>query len=146
MANPNGNPQNFTLKGRLKNLSTTEKQDIARKGGKKSGELKKQQKTMKELAQLMARCKPTKKVQKQLKETFPDLDDDFLNNQVLLLSKMFEKAVKDKDTKAFELFRDTAGDKPIDKQEIDDKREQKDLSQDELISRINELENKTKKS
>ena len=59
---------------------------------------------------------------------------------------MFEKAVKDKDTKAFELFRDTAGDKPVDKQEIDDKRDQKDLSQDELIERINELENKTKKS
>ena len=33
MANPKGNPQNLTQKGRLKNASSTERQEIGRKGG-----------------------------------------------------------------------------------------------------------------
>jgi hypothetical protein len=38
MANPKGNPENLSAKGRLKNVSSTERQEIGRKGGLTYGE------------------------------------------------------------------------------------------------------------
>jgi hypothetical protein len=119
MANEKGSPQNFeSTKGRMAKLSTTERQEIARKGGIASGKAKEQKKTMQELAKMIANCKPSKGIQKQIKEIFPEMESEDITNSTLMLSKVFEKAVKDQDIKAFEVFRDTAGMKPVDKQEI----------------------------
>lgn len=84
------------------------------KGGKESGKSKRRAKSMRELAQMMANCKPPKDIAKITKEIFPDLEVDDITNKVVLLSKQFEKA-SEGDTKAFEVLRDTSGEKPIDK-------------------------------
>jgi hypothetical protein len=120
MANPTGNPQNLNLGGRFQNLDSTETAAIGRKGALASNKVQKQKKTMQQLAQMMASCKPSKKVQKQLKDLFPDIDHDSIDNSVLMLSKIFEKAVREQDVRAFEVFRDTAGEKPVDKKEVVD--------------------------
>ncbi len=79
----------------LKPLTTDKAREIGRKGGIKSGETRRKRKTLRE--ELLA-----------LLETG--------NNQNKMSLAMIEKALKG-DTKAFEVIRDTIGEKP--KEELD---------------------------
>lgn len=107
-------------KGRLKNLTPEEKKAIATKGGIARQENKRREREMQDLARMMLQAKPSKVLQDQIKKIFPAIDKEFMNNMALLLSKVYEKALVDKDLKAFEILRDTAGYKPVDKSSITD--------------------------
>lgn len=111
MAN-NGNLKPFT-----KNNSERTKR-ITKKAGIRSGEVRRAKKAFKELAQLMLDTIPDEQSIASVKKLFPQLDEKEINAKVLLLAKQYERAVKKGDTRAFEALRDTAGEKPIDKQEI----------------------------
>ena len=94
-----------------------ERQALASKAGKASGESKRQAKTMKELAMLMLSMQEKKEnIKDKVKDYFPDLGDSDITKQAVLLAKQFDKALRG-DSKAFELLRDTSGQKPVEKQE-----------------------------
>lgn len=87
---PRGNPQNMKP---FNTLTVEERKKIASKGGKKSGEARKARKTLRE-------------------ELLALLSTGDTQNQMTLA--LLAKA-KDGDTKAFEVVRDTIGEKPVDK-------------------------------
>lgn len=112
-----GNKQNL-LPRMGKEIDSTEKaRRLGALGGKASGESKRRKKTMKELVQIMGNSPAPKQVADKIKTLFPNLEDDDLINKVTILAKQFEKANKG-DSKAFELIRDTGGEKPSDKLEM----------------------------
>lgn len=79
-------------------------QDEAKKGGKKSGEVRRARKTLRE--ELLA----------LLSQDIKTEDGGSLNTQVAMSTSLIKEAI-DGNTKAFELVRDTIGEKPIDKVE-----------------------------
>ena len=79
-------------------------QDEAKKGGKKSGEVRRARKTLRE--ELLA----------LLSQDIKTEDGGSLNAQVAMSTSLIKEAI-DGNTKAFELVRDTIGEKPIDKVE-----------------------------
>ena len=129
--------------GRLKNLTPEEKKAIATKGGIARQENIRREKHMQDLARMMLQCKPSKKTQDQIKKIFPAIDKEFMNNMTLLLSKVYEKAINDRDLKAFEILRDTAGYKPVDKSSITDS-EGNDLSPPMIVVNAVKPEKKEK--
>jgi hypothetical protein len=111
------NEQNLTMAGKA--IDSKEKaQRLGALGGKASGESKRRKKAFKELAQIMMDCKPVDSLAEELKQIFPDLDIEDITNRVLMLRKQMDKAVFEGDSKAFEILRDTAGEKPSDKLEM----------------------------
>ena len=79
-------------------------QEEAKKGGKKSGEVRRARKTLRE--ELLA----------LLSQDIKTEDGGSLNTQVAMSTSLIKEAI-DGNTKAFELVRDTIGEKPIDKVE-----------------------------
>jgi hypothetical protein len=94
-------------------LSKEEAKKIQSAGGKARGEQLKKQKTFKELAQKLLSLTVPSKMQAAIKENFPEIKDDELTAKMAMLYMQFNKCVKDGDSKAFEVLRDTAGEKPI---------------------------------
>lgn len=87
---PRGNPQNFTP---MNKRTKEEVKKIARAGGKRSGEVRRQRKTLREeLLALLADGNTQNKISTAL-------IDEAINGNV----------------KAFETIRDTIGEKPVDK-------------------------------
>ncbi len=112
------------------------------KGGKKQGENKRKRKSYKEILDLLQSC-PIKKdqtisVQKEiktngdiifmnvnlidhLKDKYPNLSEEEINNATYASIKMTE-LINHSDAKvaikAFEVVRDTVGEKPVDKQDL----------------------------
>jgi hypothetical protein len=82
--------------------TTQELQENGRKGGIKSAEKRKERKTFKELINIA--------LQEQDVETGQD-------NAVAIVASLINKA-KQGDNKAFEILRDTVGEKPSDKNEL----------------------------
>lgn len=84
-----------------KTLSTEEAKKLGAAGGKKSGETRRARKKLKEELEILLemQAKGNKTYQEQI---------------VLALVKRAQKG----DTKAFEVIRDTIGEKPVDKQEV----------------------------
>ncbi len=82
-------------------LSTEEAKKLGAAGGKKSGEARRARKKLKEELEILLemQAKGDKTYQEQI---------------VLALVKRAQKG----DTKAFEVIRDTIGEKPVDKQEV----------------------------
>jgi len=102
--------------------SPREQKEISSKGGKASAIKKKQNKTFQELAQMMLNSKlQDKNIIKKIKEICPDIDIKDITNRSALLISQIEKAVVLKDTKAFEVIRDTSGEKPVDRIEEESK-------------------------
>lgn len=87
------NEENLTMMGKARGLTTEEAQEIGRKGGIKSGEARREKKLFKE------------EILKRMKET--DWEE--------MIDKLIARA-KNQD-KAFEILRDTIGQKP--KEEIE---------------------------
>lgn len=93
------NEQNLIpLNKRTKN----EQRKIAKKGGKKSGESRRNKKTLRELLEIAL-----------------SLKDEFSGEELKfeLVKSLIEQAIKG-NIKAFEVIRDTIGEKPTDKQNI----------------------------
>lgn len=88
------------------------------KGGKKKAENVKLNKTMEAIGQAIAKCEPTTDLVEELKSKYPDIAGETIDNKVLLVAKLFEEAMKGK-LNAIAMFRDTIGEKPIDKQEVE---------------------------
>ena len=92
MANPNGNPQNFIS---MADRTPEERREIARKGAEATNKLLRERKTLaEELLILLSQG----------------------NVQEKISLAMIEKCLKG-DTKAYEVIRDTIGEKPKDKVE-----------------------------
>lgn len=92
-------------------------QEINSKGGKIGTKIQKKQKQMKELANILLKSKCSKKEEEAIKTIFPDFNEE-ITRDVLLLTRQFKKAL-DGDNKSFEIIRDTAGQKPVEKQQIE---------------------------
>ncbi len=117
------------------------------KGGKKKAENAIINKTMKAIGEAIAQCQPTADLIEELKSKYPAIAGDVINNKVLLVAKLFEEALKG-NLAAIAMFRDTIGEKPVDKNEHtgkDGERLYKDLTEEELDKRIAELTQKLKK-
>lgn len=85
-----------------------------RKGGIASGEAKRRNKTMKEIALMLLNTKvPNNKYTEEMLNLFPDMDAQDLQYQTAILVSQIQKAVFDKDSKAAEYVRDTSGQKPV---------------------------------
>jgi hypothetical protein len=79
-----------------------EQREIAKMGGIKSGEVRRQKKTLKELLEIALSIK-----------------DDFSGEELKLemVKALINKAIRG-DVRAFEVIRDTIGEKPLNKQEV----------------------------
>ncbi len=87
-----------------------------KKGGIKSGEVRRLKKTMRENAELLLEL-PLKsnKLKEQIKNL--GIEDDEITNQMALIVSLYQKALKG-DVNAFNALQATKGEKPIDRQEI----------------------------
>ena len=92
-----------------------EQREIARKGGKKSGEARRRKKDMKAKMKLLLSLQPTASQTELLKALgIPEEDAD---NEMLLLVAMFQAAIEDRDTKAFDKVMDVLG-KTVQREEL----------------------------
>lgn len=88
-----------------------ERKEAGRRAGIASGNAKRKRKTMREQLEILMKLNLTKKdVIKHLKEL--GIDNDEINNQMAMQVVMLQEALKG-NTKAYELIRDTLGEKPI---------------------------------
>ena len=102
----------------LRRLSTSEAREIGAKGGKASGEARRRERTLKEtlekLLSLPIRDEQTKDFIRAL-----GFNDEELNNKTAINVAMYQEALKG-NVKAYELIRDTMGEKPTDKVAIEE--------------------------
>ena len=95
----------------------SERRANARKAGIASGQARRQNKTMKEIALMLLNTKvPNNKYTEEILNLFPDMDAQDLQYQTAILVSQIQKAVFDKDSKAAEYVRDTSGQKPVEQQ------------------------------
>lgn len=73
--------------------------------------------TFQNVARMMLEMAPKPEIVEKLREFLPGLDDKEITNRVAMMQKMIEKALQG-DNYAFQVVRDTAGEKPVDKQEV----------------------------
>lgn len=96
--------------------SPNEVRENGRKGGKASAKKRQQNKTFKELCNQFANNIITnEKLKKQLVEL--GITDNEVSNKMAMVVALWKEAIKG-NTRAFELYRDTIGEKPIEKTEI----------------------------
>lgn len=105
-------------------------------------------KTFRELATMMLEMAPKPEIVEKIREFLPGWDDQQITNKVAMLQKAIEQALNG-NLAAFQIIRDTAGEKPVDKQEITgavantyvqlDKKELKDTIK-EVKDILNDLE------
>lgn len=95
----------------------SERREIAQKAGKKSGEKRREKKELRELFDTFLNMDAPFKMKQKAEEILPELSNERLSLKASLVICMIEKIMAG-DTKAFELMRDTIGEKPVDKQEI----------------------------
>lgn len=100
MANKNGNPQNFEKGTNFKDRPDRAV-EAGRKGGIKRGENIRKKKLLKEELEILLEM----------------MDKNGHTTQEKICFALIKKA-SEGDTKAFEVIRDTTGQKPIDKQEV----------------------------
>lgn len=73
--------------------------------------------TFQDVARMMLEMAPKPEIVEKLREFLPGLNDKEITNRVAMMQKMIEKALQG-DNYAFQVVRDTAGEKPVDKQEV----------------------------
>lgn len=103
----------------FKNNTPEERAAFGRKGGKKSGEVRRNKKQMKELAALLLGMpmKPGKHVDVEKIKSFADVKGKNLSVQEAILITQIQKALKG-DIAAAAFIRDTAGERPGEKVEV----------------------------
>nr|DAF83001.1 MAG TPA: hypothetical protein [Bacteriophage sp.] len=98
------------------NMTHSDFVEAGKKGGKASGEARRRRKLMREQMEILLTLPiKSRKIKEQLNEL--GIDDTELNNQMALVVSMYQKALKG-DTRAFEILRDTIGEKPVEVQEV----------------------------
>lgn len=98
------NESNLDGKG-FDDRTTEEQREIARSGGIASGEARRKKRDIRLALEML------------LEKEFKDRSGNTVTGAEAIAAKQFEKAMKG-DTKAFEVVRDTAGQKPTDKIEM----------------------------
>ena len=89
-----------------------------RKGGVASGKARREKKSLKELAlSLLNNELQNDELKARILNIFPDAKGEDMQIQTAMVVAQISKALKG-DSKAFEVLRDTSGQKPIEKQEI----------------------------
>jgi len=106
------------LKGKATQFVAGEAQaEIASKGGTAKAEKAKLRKTFAELGKAMVDSPITADQIEDVRCEFPGLSLEEITNRALMLQAQIDKAIKG-DQRAFELVRDTIGEKPVDKQDV----------------------------
>ena len=97
--------------------SLSEARENGKKGGKKSGEIRREKRKYADVInlvlQLKAKGEIAEKVSKSLGIPIEEVD-----NRMVAVFSLFNKAIKG-DSRAFEVMRDTGGEKPVDKLSIE---------------------------
>ena len=107
------------LKGKETQFRTGEEQaKIARAGGKASAEARRQRRTLKEQIELLLSLPVKDESTKTFIESL-GIDADKIDNATAITLSMYQEALKG-NTKAYELIRDTLGEKPTDKLTIEE--------------------------
>lgn len=121
-------------------LTEEEQRKIASKGGKASAKARREKKEMKEQISLLLSL-PLKDKQAKAKLKKMGIDADNLDNQMVLIVKMFQTAIGNgkNQVSAATFLRDTVGEKPKDVFEFD-------KSVDETINEVDDYLCKKKKS
>lgn len=100
-------------------IDEKEHKKISAKGGANSQKTRKRRKMLKEQLEILLSMPLN---DEEIKEQIKDLgiiSDDEMNNQMAIVIALYEKALNG-DTKAFEIIRDTVGEKPKDEVEYKD--------------------------
>lgn len=110
----------------------SERREIARKAGIKSGEVRRAKKTFRTLFEDFGEMKIT---DEELKEGLKKagIEEEEMVNKVAIAFSMYLKAISG-DTRAFELIRDTMGEKPSDKIKLEDDR--KNTKLDKILEQL----------
>lgn len=107
----------------LKNLRPSsqwteeEKKANGSKGGLIAAENRNRKKLLKEIVQMVLEQRPDKYISDTITKIFPDIPKTEINNKLALISVVYQKALNG-DMKAFEILRDTGGEKPGEKMDI----------------------------
>lgn len=101
-------------------LSSEEAKKRGSIGGKKSVEKRREKKELKEIFSTFLAMNATDNMKAKVLDVFPQLENENLSMKATLVGVMIKKILEG-DVKAFELMRDTIGEKPIDKAEIKQK-------------------------
>lgn len=98
--------------------SKEEASELGRKGGVASGKARQKKKLMKDLVIEMLNSKIwSDELKAKILNVFPEMEDEKMQVQTAMIASQIQKAMKG-DTKAFEVMRDTAGQKPVEQQVI----------------------------
>lgn len=104
----------------LKNLRKIDSTELAREVGRKGGIAKgvnsRRKKSMKELAEQLLSMQETPEIAEKIAKLYPNLKASDITNSLTIIAKQLQKA-KQGDAKAFELLRDTSGQRPVEKSE-----------------------------
>lgn len=97
----------------IKTLTKEEAKKRGSKGGKASAKAKRQRKAMREqLEMLLTLPLKNDKIKKQIQAL--GVEDNEIDNQMALTIAMYQEALKG-NTRAYELIRDTMGEKPVER-------------------------------
>ena len=98
--------------------SPEELRENGRKGGVASGKARQKKRLMKDLVIEMLNSKIwSAELKAKILNVFPEMEDEKMQVQTAMIASQIQKAMKG-DTKAFEVMRDTAGQKPVEQQVI----------------------------
>ncbi len=88
-------------------------------------------KTFQEVAAMILEMAPKPEIVEKLKEHLPDIDEKEITNRIAMMQRIIEKAMNG-DLYAFQIVRDTAGEKPVEKQEVISANTNIEISKQEL--------------
>lgn len=97
--------------------SAEEVREIAARGGRKSGETRRKRKTAKEIARTILQTDLSAEQIEEVLDGAKDLIGDDASAYAVMIAKMVQEGLRG-NVQAFTAVRDTAGDKPTDKQAV----------------------------
>jgi hypothetical protein len=100
------------------NLTPKEARDFGKKGGIESGKVRRKKRALKEILQAMLTLKPPKDTLNKLCKIYPDLSNEDLHLEDVIALAQIQRAAKGSE-RAFELIRDTIGEKPKDELKLE---------------------------
>ena len=98
--------------------SKSEARERGSKGGKRSGEVRRQRRSLREQMEMLLSLPVKDDSTKAFIESL-GVDPDSIDNATAITLSMYQEALKG-NTKAYELIRDTLGEKPTDKLSIEE--------------------------
>lgn len=112
------NRQEDNLRWFGRDRSQSEARELGRKGGIRSGKKRREQRQLKDLCQIILNAELTdNELREDIEQNIPELAGEVTNGAAMLIQLL--KLAMAGDTKAFEILRDTAGEKPSNRQEVE---------------------------